>query len=50
MRLHAELASDWYSMMWEAHACAQLVVYGPELGAARLWLRRAAADRALLAA
>jgi hypothetical protein len=49
-QLHPDFAPDWASLVWEAKACARLVVYGPELEAARARLRRAAADRAVLAA
>jgi hypothetical protein len=50
MQLHPDFAADWTSLVWEVKACARLVVYGPELEAARAQLRRVAADRALLAA
>ena len=49
-QLHPDFVPDWASLIWEAKACARLVVYGPELEAARAQLRRAAAERAVLAA
>jgi hypothetical protein len=49
-QLHPDFAPDWASLVWEAKACARLVVYGPELEAARALLRRVVVDRALLAA